>query len=538
MTVFRLSVLVVCLVALPIFAQEPQPEGIPPEAVENERRLSIFQPATDRAIASEADVTGTNGTLFLESGSDVILRANNALRLQTGVTDRFWLWSNGHAAFGSAYDQGRLSLFEYGAGVKTLASHHRSTISTSVTQNDFAGFFQAFTDITSGVTNSGTMTGAYVEARNYGPGTLATINGIAIYAGNRGSGGVASTASVRGLFTQVQNGSGTIDNGYGIWIADTLATNGWGLYQGGTNDLNFFAGAVGIGTATPQQKLHVLGSDDAGTLIQVENSNAGSGAHAAFRTASTIASTSYISHGNRLSSFTRFGIPLAGWSEAVSFTGNGYILGTTLNTPVVLGTNNTERMRILGNGNVGIGTTAPSAKLDVNGTVVIGSVPNQPTQVLTVNGNAQFFGVVTGTNIRAHYQDLAEWVPSTTDLAPGTVVILNRARNNEVMASSVAYDTGVAGVVSAQPGITLGIEGEGMEQIATTGRVKVRVDARQNPVAVGDLLVTSDSPGTAMRSEPMDINGRKFHQPGTIIGKALEPLESGIGEILVLLSMQ
>jgi hypothetical protein len=41
-----------------------------------------------------------------------------------------------------------------------------------------------------------------------------------------------------------------------------------------------------------------------------------------------------------------------------------------------------------------------------------------------------------------------------------------------------------------------------------------------------------------MRSEPMMINGRAFHQPGTIIGKALEPLDGGVGEILVLLSMQ
>jgi hypothetical protein len=36
----------------------------------------------------------------------------------------------------------------------------------------------------------------------------------------------------------------------------------------------------------------------------------------------------------------------------------------------------------------------------------------------------------------------------------------------------------------------------------------------------------------------MEINGRQFHQPGTIIGKALEPLDGGVGEILVLLSLQ
>jgi hypothetical protein len=74
--------------------------------------------------------------------------------------------------------------------------------------------------------------------------------------------------------------------------------------------------------------------------------------------------------------------------------------------------------------------------------------------------------------------------------------------------------------------------------IATTGRVKVKVDATRTPVRVGDLLVSSSKPGVAMRSEPVQINGRRFHQPGTIIGKALEPLASGEGEILVLLSLQ
>jgi hypothetical protein len=41
-----------------------------------------------------------------------------------------------------------------------------------------------------------------------------------------------------------------------------------------------------------------------------------------------------------------------------------------------------------------------------------------------------------------------------------------------------------------------------------------------------------------MKSEPLMIQGRPFHSPGTLIGKALEPLEKGTGEILVLLSLQ
>ena len=35
-----------------------------------------------------------------------------------------------------------------------------------------------------------------------------------------------------------------------------------------------------------------------------------------------------------------------------------------------------------------------------------------------------------------------------------------------------------------------------------------------------------------------DVGGARFHRPGTLIGKALEPLRSGSGKILVLLSLQ
>ena len=66
----------------------------------------------------------------------------------------------------------------------------------------------------------------------------------------------------------------------------------------------------------------------------------------------------------------------------------------------------------------------------------------------------------------------------------------------------------------------------------------MKVDASKAPIQIGDLLVTSDVPGVAMKSTPVEFAGRKMHMPGTIIGKALEPLEKGKGEILVLLSLQ
>ena len=88
-------------------------------------------------------------------------------------------------------------------------------------------------------------------------------------------------------------------------------------------------------------------------------------------------------------------------------------------------------------GNVGIGTTNPGYKLDVNGTINSSST-------------------ITANNIVAKYQDVAEWVPSSEQLSPGTVVVLDSTKSNQVTSSTVSYDTRVAGVVSEQPGIALG----------------------------------------------------------------------------------
>ena len=176
-------------------------------------------------------------------------------------------------------------------------------------------------------------------------------------------------------------------------------------------------------------------------------------------------------------------------------------------------------MIVRANGNVGIGTTSPAKPLDVVGDI-----------------NAS--GTITGGNIKAKYQDVAEWVESSQELPAGTVVILDPTKSNQVIASTAAYDSRVAGVISLKPGIELGEQGEGRVLVATTGRVKVKVDATNGPIQIGDLLVTSDKTGFAMKSVTIDVGGARIHRPGTLIGKALEPLAQGTGEILVLLSLQ
>jgi hypothetical protein len=249
-----------------------------------------------------------------------------------------------------------------------------------------------------------------------------------------------------------------------------------------------------------------------------------------------------------------------------------------------------ERIRITNsNGNVGIGTPSPQSNLQI-GSQSSAATPSPATLSLGgsfsstaganlklklyddgVVGNIYGIGVSSGSmdfgtspsggyrwysggvnkmtlssngdlsisgNIAAKYQDLAEWVPSEELLTAGTVVVIDTKQSNQVISSAAAYDTRVAGVISAQPGITLGESGAGKVLVATTGRVRVKVDASRNPIQIGDLLVTSDLPGVAMKSEPLSLGGLAIHRPGTVIGKALEPLAKGKGEILVLLSLQ
>ncbi|MBI2175054.1 MAG: hypothetical protein HYU33_07650, partial [Candidatus Omnitrophica bacterium] len=171
--------------------------------------------------------------------------------------------------------------------------------------------------------------------------------------------------------------------------------------------------------------------------------------------------------------------------------------------------NGDERFRITSTGNVGIGTASPTSKLHVAGGAKI-------TGDLTVDGN-----------IAAKYQDVAEWVRSPAQLAPGTVVVIDPLENNRVLPASQPYDTRVAGVVSSRPGIILGEAGEDKAKVAHSGRVKVKTDAQFGAISVGDLLVSSATTGHAMRSMPVEIGGTSIHRPGTIVGKALEPLQEG-----------
>jgi hypothetical protein len=204
---------------------------------------------------------------------------------------------------------------------------------------------------------------------------------------------------------------------------------------------------------------------------------------------------------------------------------------------------NNDSLRFAGSGGTTVTFDGATKKITIDATGSTASAANISSGQFGQNtggGNYTFPGNVTVSgNIAAKYQDVAEWVPASHAMSAGTVVVLDSTQSNQVTASTQRYDSRVAGVISSQPGLVLGEEAAGRVLVATTGRVKVKVDASNGPIQIGDLLVTSDKEGVAMKSRPVMLGGVPIHRPGTLIGKALEPLAKGRkGEILVLLSLQ
>lgn len=111
--------------------------------------------------------------------------------------------------------------------------------------------------------------------------------------------------------------------------------------------------------------------------------------------------------------------------------------------------------------------------------------------------------------------DLAEVYGSNdTTITAGDVVSLDTDMKAGVMKSDKAYDSNTIGIISTNPGLTIGdIEDPGATPVlvALSGRVPVKVNLENGPIKKGDYITSSSVPGVAMRAT----------KAGTIIGQAM-----------------
>ena len=182
-----------------------------------------------------------------------------------------------------------------------------------------------------------------------------------------------------------------------------------------------------------------------------------------------------------------------------------------------------------GNGVFGIGS--PGGRFE-GGVIVVGDVE------VTGNINCHEKSTITCFDVSLTGADCAEQF-DTSDMEeaePGTVMVIND--DSALRACDQAYDKRVAGVISGagdyKPGIVLDKQQSrrNRKPVALLGKVFCKVDAQYGAIEIGDLLTTSTTCGHAMKADD------PFKAFGSVIGKALRPLQVGQGLIPILIALQ
>ncbi|MBN2077484.1 MAG: carbohydrate-binding protein, partial [Spirochaetes bacterium] len=161
-------------------------------------------------------------------------------------------------------------------------------------------------------------------------------------------------------------------------------------------------------------------------------------------------------------------------------------------------------------------------------------------EALLVRGASLFQGAVTlrqdvrgdGDALPANLVELFE-LDNEEYIAAGDLLVVAAGGKSVLSRSRTEYNPAVIGVVSGNPAIVIDSRGEKKNHypVVLAGTALCRIDAQKKPLRPGDPVVTSGTPGCGM-SGAID----SFEKIGTVIGKALDGLDSGIGLVPVFIA--
>ena len=338
--------------------------------------LSGTNASSDVVVTAD---TGTDSTNFLDMGIN-----NSGFSTSTwtvnGATDGYLYTSNTNLSIGVATTGKYLSFFAGG----TLISNEQMRVTTS--------------GVGIGTTNPTSALTVWGDASVSGVITAITFSGNA-----------TSVIGGIGSITQLQvTGVSTFTNGpvlVGISTVTGTASQNLqvtgGAYIAGDSNNN----ALGIGETNPQYPLDIkLSSGTNSVMVNIQPS-----------TTTRAAGIRYINSGsgNLFTGLTNSSGGLGGLS---GFTPYAAVFGLNTGTsPLLLITNNTEAIRIDSSQRVGIGTTNPTSKLQVQGDTYVTGVVTATTFIGALTGTASSIKGGAGGSIP--YQTAAD---TTTFLANGT----------------------------------------------------------------------------------------------------------------------
>jgi trimeric autotransporter adhesin len=225
---------------------------------------------------------------------------------------------------------------------------------------------------------------------------------------------------------------------------------------------------------------------------------------------------------------------VAGIFNGTSGTGSG-VIGISL-APKGAGVTGQSNSSTGVSGTTG-GSSAVAGLFDntAGGNIIIGAVNG--THKFRVDGTGKGFfdgGTQTGG------ADFAESVAIAGERGlhgPGDLLVVDATATRQLTLANEPYSTLVAGIYSTKPGVLA--TPHSMDEVAANeiplaivGIVPCKVSAENGPIQPGDLLVTSSTPGHAMKGTD------RSRMLGAVVGKALEPLKEGKGVIQVLVTLQ
>lgn len=359
---------------------------------------------------------------------------------------------------------------------------------------------------------------------------------------------IAATAMAQTTVTTTTGGtSGTVP-----LFAGTATIENSAITQSGGN--------IGIGTTTPSDTLTVTGgltANGLGTVVNLYPTDPPWGAaldiEETYSQTSPVSSFGVVYIGttvtgtNQVYSDLYIESPSIGDDASVEYNAGIWIQdrygrGSTWNAGLDIrdqGTGaNDYAIRVEGGksffgGNVGIGTSTPSASLEVNGNVKLTSASG--ASITFADGTVQSTAY-TGVTCGGDFAESVDVTEKRSLYEPGDVMVIDPKAPGKFLKSADPYSTLVSGIYSTKPGVVgrrqTTVKSSDEVPMAMIGIVPTKVTTENGPIHAGDLLVTSSTSGYAMKGS--DRN----RMLGAVLGKALGSLDSGTGVIEVLVTLQ
>jgi hypothetical protein len=342
--------------------------------------------------------------------------------------------------------------------------------------------------------------------------------------------------------------TGTDFEGYklGSWVSLTGA--GSSLWQESGSNAYRASGKVGIGTSSPVGQLHLSGGNGSQSGLKIEASE-GDGASFYYSTNNGLVMDSYRSsdgrrlgmllqpNGGRVSVGTLtpsagFHVDFGGATTAVR-ADNSVSGGFSQATLVA---ENASAADGVAGYLVSNGTDATLA-LKNNGTGSLIKAYQTNTLVFEVSNGGDISHAGTISPMGGDMAELVRSEESNPEMEAGDVLVVSSTLDESVAKSQESYSTRVAGVFATRPGVLLRRKSSPNDEtkvpLGLTGIIPTKVCGQNGPIQRGDLLVTSDTPGHAMRADPKRLSF------GMVIGKAMEPfIGPGEGTISVLVNVR